>query len=110
MRAHIEVEHKEDGISRNPFVIRSLLRMRREIEEIEKRIESQSLRYQVTPSDPCVFRRNLEVEGLRRNPFVIRSLLRIESKKQLAEGLEKSQSLRYQVTPSDKEEADERRK
>ena len=68
---------------------------------------SQSLRYQVTPSDNLERDTDIIAIFCCRNPFVIRSLLRITNHNLNLENLEReSQSLRYQVTPSDPEVVD----
>ena len=124
------MRNKQVGVkSRNPFVIRSLLRMLSEgsVLQTNKTVLSQSLRYQVTPSDSersskgslkTCWSQSLRYQVTpsdrqgfhmakydrtlkRRNPFVIRSLLRIRASRRNRNQARSSQSLRYQVTPSD---------
>ena len=104
LRIYMDNRFSGDSFGRrNPFVIRSLLRIKSALCISNECRESQSLRYQVTPSDGIIeqtYYRYWRRQG--RNPFVIRSLLRMVVR--ICESIRlsrESQSLRYQVTPSD---------
>ena len=87
--------------SRNPFVIRSLLRIELKVQKLSDAELSQSLRYQVTPSDAWMEHR---FSWIRRRSQSLRYQVTPSDNGEFGAAVQRqfeSQSLRYQVTPSD---------